>query len=118
VKNAVDVQFTAYRDKDEHKTFWVQVNVVPKELQAEYVRDIHIHIYQADQELGGALTSYEMQNGKSYGWDLTYSDVIVVLVLYRDSRYGEMIAAQGVWVCDGEYLRSAKTLRGRSELFA
>jgi hypothetical protein len=118
VQSAVDVQFTAHRSLYEPKTFSVLVRAIPKDSEAEYVKDIHIHIYQADQELGGALTSYEMENGHSCEWDLTYADVIVILVLYRDRRYGEMVAAQGVWWCDGEQLRSAKTLRGRSELFA
>jgi hypothetical protein len=117
--NAVNVQFSVQRDEENAKDFWMRVTATPIDSESEYVERIRIVIYQCGgDEDPDALTPYEMENGKSYGWGMEYSDVFVILVSYRDKRYGDQIAAQGVWWSDGETLRSGKTIRGRSEIFA
>jgi hypothetical protein len=119
MKKVVEVRFWAMRDEEMYRDWWLRVSVTPQE--PEYVEAIRILYYQygfSDERLGLALRPYEMENGKAYGWGIDYGDVVVILVRYRDKRYGEQVAAQGVWWSDGEHLRSGRILYGRSELFA
>ena len=119
MKKAVEVKFYAWRDKDVHTDWWVGVKAIPQEPeQVESIRILYYQYSPSDEIQGIPFTSYEMENGTSYGWDINYGDIIMIFVHYRDKRYGEQVAAQGVWWSDGYHLRSGHTLCGRSELFA
>ena len=118
MKKALRVSLSGYRDTENGQDVWLRVTVLPLETEAEYVENIQICMYQLDKDAFESLTPYELKNGEFSGWPIPYGSLMLIIVQYWDTRYGEQIAAQGVWWSDGYYLRSGQTLQGRSQVFA
>jgi len=120
-QQAVTVDFKMRRERKNENKFWIKVKATP---QSEEIKEIKIDMYQLDSDCqssyGMGLTPYPLRNDHTYTWDFENGDIIMVFVKYIEQTDVTTwkIAAQGVWMSDGQYFRNGQQLKDTSELFA